>query len=427
MANPEQNGEAKSRGTGSFKGARAIANRGISAPKRPERNVPAGNFFGDESGYRFKAIGLDISSTDFSKTGVGSDFGKVASAYAKAPGAEVIVRGLVSPSVQPGSNPADLEYRRAASAKALLVRQGIPANSIRIEAAPSFKLDPRSISPEQRAAISREEKAARRGATIEIVPPKTKIMRNEIGFTDDSVLVEGKKRWEKECPNSPGFPNSRYILVRRFIWPQSETPSNEDRKDKPDPRMPFLLREIGKGAGRALITWAVATGVLGLATAVKDLKELEKLADEVFEQRVQDRGRRDDNKDRKEFIDLVVRRIKMDATHPLRKLIDPNTGKLRGPRILYSLQTTFDAGDTINAHSGVSPHYALELTIDNRGLMRGERLGVIFFKPAKLIGGIPVELKSAVYLEKVGIIPKGTLNESPLTLGWSPRGGRVFK
>jgi hypothetical protein len=409
--------------TAGYKGSRAIANRGTALLSPAEKNVSKGNLLEPVARRQFRVIGLDIGKTSFSKIGVGEQFGRrIRNAYLDAPGSEIIIRGNMSPSVRTSPADADLATRRAESAKALLVKEGIPANLIRIEGTPKSNVDPRAISPEQKASM--------RGASVEIVPPKT-INRPEKGFTDQLVFLESKER----LGIGPRFPLDPWL--GKLIWPKTTRPSDKnqddrsghviDQDDKIDHVIKFLYREGSKGAGLVSIALAAAAGVNSLGGTARDLAELEKLADEVFKQRTQDRGKRNDNKERRQFIRLVEKRIGMDETHPLKKLIDPKTGRLRGPRILYSFELPVDAGDVINAHSGVPPHYALELTLDNRGLMRGERLGVIFFKPAKLIGGVPVMLNTAVYLEKKGIIPAGSVEESPLTLGWDPRGGLIFK
>ncbi len=50
----------------------------------------------------------------------------------------------------------------------------------------------------------------------------------------------------------------------------------------------------------------------------------------------------------------------------------------------------------------------------------GERQGAVFGKPCVLIGGIPVDHRTAKMWESVGELPKGTVARSLTNGGWTP-------
>jgi hypothetical protein len=50
----------------------------------------------------------------------------------------------------------------------------------------------------------------------------------------------------------------------------------------------------------------------------------------------------------------------------------------------------------------------------------GEAQGAVFFKPGVVIGGLPVELRTALMYESTGMIAPGTVGAAPRTFGWSP-------
>src|SRR5215475_13536918 len=104
-ASDNNNIKGNERATDGYNGSRAIANRSITRARQPERNVPAGNLVELVPGRQYRAIGLDIGSTDFSKTGVGEDFRRIRNAYLSNPGSEIVIWGNVSPSVR--TSPAD--------------------------------------------------------------------------------------------------------------------------------------------------------------------------------------------------------------------------------------------------------------------------------------------------------------------------------
>lgn len=165
--------DADSRGTRGSKGSRGIANRSTRPGHTTERNVLVGNLIETLPG-QFRIIGLDIGSTDTGKKGVGENIKQITRAYYDRPGSEVHIRGSVSPSVRTGPRDRDLARRRAESVAAALVQSGIPADRIKVEDAPVFGLDPRAISPVQKATM--------RGASVEVkaqaqVPHKSADLR----------------------------------------------------------------------------------------------------------------------------------------------------------------------------------------------------------------------------------------------------------
>jgi RHS repeat-associated protein len=109
-------------------------------------------------------------------------------------------------------------------------------------------------------------------------------------------------------------------------------------------------------------------------------------------------------KSREAFMRRALATIKRQPNHPLRFLVDPNTGKWRA-RSHLSTKPTVQAGHMTSRHSGAPERFALEDSFFNQvSNWRGETQGAIFRKPAVEIGGVPVDARTAEVWRRLGCL-----------------------
>jgi hypothetical protein len=111
--------------------------------------------------------------------------------------------------------------------------------------------------------------------------------------------------------------------------------------------------------------------------------------------------------------------VRDGQAHPLAFLVDRAAGKWKS-RDMHAVCPTVQAGHLTSRHSGEEERLALEDSTWNQwSSHRGESQGAIFFKEAVLIGGIPVERRTAVTWEAAGLLPRGTVASALASSGWS--------
>jgi Bacterial toxin 5 len=104
-------------------------------------------------------------------------------------------------------------------------------------------------------------------------------------------------------------------------------------------------------------------------------------------------------------MDRMLRIILADPQHPLRFLINPKTQNWRA-RSHLSQDPTVQAGHLTSRHSGEPERFAIEDAFFNQASSnKGETQGAIFRKQAVEIGGVPVELRTALQYQRLGKIP----------------------
>jgi len=175
-------------------------------------------------------------------------------------------------------------------------------------------------------------------------------------------------------------------------------------------------------AGAAFKGAAVlAAGVLvlgaGTLEVLKDAGAWASEAEKILSERSPQVGKRNDGALRKRFIDACAKEIAARKDHPLAQLLDPKTGQFKG-RSITSPVVSVHAGHTISRFSGAAPYFALEDPVLNAFWNIGESVGAVFLKPAVVIGGIPVEYKTAWLWEQAGMLKKGTVRSAPFSVGW---------
>lgn len=222
------------RATSSHKGSRGITHNGVPNREPPETNMPGRAVVRPViPGRLYRAQGLNIGREDFSQRGVAEGLSQVVDAYNNAPGSQIVVTGGQSPSVRKDKGDADLPIRRAEAAKKELVKRGIPADAIIVQAGPPSTADPHHISP--------EEKAKMRGAMFEVVPPK-KVTYSPKGFTDGITYVK-EGTITTVLPPPPGWDwegeGDKGKRKKPTLW---------DRlRRKPGPDSSFVLQAAGLG------------------------------------------------------------------------------------------------------------------------------------------------------------------------------------
>jgi Bacterial toxin 5 len=86
------------------------------------------------------------------------------------------------------------------------------------------------------------------------------------------------------------------------------------------------------------------------------------------------------------------------------------------------------AGHLDSFLSGLAERLALEDSYFNQNSSwTAESKGVALSKLAVVIGGLPVELRTAIMWERVGLLPKGTVAKAVASQGWSPRPKKTDK
>lgn len=125
------------------------------------------------------------------------------------------------------------------------------------------------------------------------------------------------------------------------------------------------------------------------------------------------------------FMREMLGTISASPGHPLEKLIECVMTADGAENRWLSRQAdsdlpTVQAGHLISRHSRREERFALEDSSYNQvSSNRGETQGAIFFKDAVDIGGVPVELRTALMWERAGLLPTGTVENAPPHLGWT--------
>lgn len=134
----------------------------------------------------------------------------------------------------------------------------------------------------------------------------------------------------------------------------------------------------------------------------------------------------------KRFMTMALRHIaqqlQKDPKYILAFLVEWDTGPNGQPdwstvrwrsRTHLSQEPTVQAGHLTSFHSGAEELLALEDSWFNQvSSQRGETQGAIFHKSAVVLGGLPVEYRTAKMWESVLKWPPGTVDDAPASLGW---------
>ena len=120
------------------------------------------------------------------------------------------------------------------------------------------------------------------------------------------------------------------------------------------------------------------------------------------------------------FSHMCLARILATPGHLLSFLVDEQKGKWRGTR--HGSETpAIQIGHAESLHAGGAEGLFLEdADFNQMSNWKGERQGAIFQKSGVLIGGIPVERRTAQMWEAVGELPPGTVAGAPISRGWIP-------
>jgi len=120
------------------------------------------------------------------------------------------------------------------------------------------------------------------------------------------------------------------------------------------------------------------------------------------------------------FRKFALREItQAEGGHLLDFLIDPTTGEFYLGN-LHTPDPVWEAGHAVSLHSGAPELLLIEDSMFNQLSSHvGESRGHIFQKSGVVIGGLPVELRSALMYESLGLLPEGTVRAAPYTVGWS--------
>jgi RHS repeat-associated protein len=104
------------------------------------------------------------------------------------------------------------------------------------------------------------------------------------------------------------------------------------------------------------------------------------------------------------FMNSALKIIKQNPHHPLRFLVDPDTGKWIA-RSHLSQEPAVQAGHLVSRHSGAAQRFALEDAFFNQvSNWKGETQGAIFTKSAVDIQGVAVELRTAQMWKRLGLL-----------------------
>ena len=123
----------------------------------------------------------------------------------------------------------------------------------------------------------------------------------------------------------------------------------------------------------------------------------------------------------------ALKQITSAPDHPLQCLVEKSSGQWHPNAVGSESKPSVDAGHLTSKWTGAPPFFALEDSDFNRVFNKGEnktRHGVIYEKSAVLIGGVPVERRTAQMLENVAqkpdrtpAFPKGTVAGAPVVKG----------
>lgn len=125
---------------------------------------------------------------------------------------------------------------------------------------------------------------------------------------------------------------------------------------------------------------------------------------------------------RAKFMKIQLNTILAAPNHPLRFLVDETTGQWKS-RQLYSQEIGVQAGHT-QTRAGLDSHQpetlAVEDALDNQMDSRTtESRGGFIEKAVINIDGVPVMRHSARMWEKIGLLPRGTVQNAPAHPGYS--------
>lgn len=418
MATPDDVKRTDDRATANHKGGRGVSNRGTSVRDR-ERNYDDGNFSELIPGRLYKAGGLNIGETDFSKRGVGDQFSRIIKSYHDHPGSEIVVTGGKSTSVRTGKRDADLGLRRAESAKELLVRSGVPPSAIRTEEFPESKIDPYKASSQQKANM--------RGATIEVIPPK-KPVRTDTGFTDGSTYIKGKVRTPFDWLRKP--PDLGPIRGKGFDPEEEEEKEKEKEKEKKKkPWRPFWWPKERKDNGSHGFLTLATVGLMAFflpefleaAAAEYGWKKMKEYAEKKLKKRLEEGNKRnsyDQEKFMKEMLDIIkARGFDPAKRHPLYFLVNPETGNWVSRQPWHPLGV--NAGHTLS-HGDYGFAFAVEDAEHNQTLRGGliESKEGFAWSIALKIDGVYIDKGTALKYVRLRLLKGQAVRKAKPSVGW---------
>jgi hypothetical protein len=120
---------------------------------------------------------------------------------------------------------------------------------------------------------------------------------------------------------------------------------------------------------------------------------------------------------------LINEETKKDDRYPLKFLVNPDTEHWRSTQ-KYSHDPSVNAGHVVSRHSEMEERFAIEDAMYNQWSADKGESGrnatdrATFFKEAILIGGVPVERRTAMEWESAGLLPKGTVDAASESPGW---------
>lgn len=121
------------------------------------------------------------------------------------------------------------------------------------------------------------------------------------------------------------------------------------------------------------------------------------------------------------FAREMLRKILDEPTHLLGFLVDRDAGTWLGRSHLDEEVPSMQVGHGTSLHSGAEERLYLEDALFNQlSNWLGETKGVIFEKSGVLIGGVPVELRTAIMWENLGLLPPGTVSGAAASEGYVP-------
>jgi Bacterial toxin 5 len=121
------------------------------------------------------------------------------------------------------------------------------------------------------------------------------------------------------------------------------------------------------------------------------------------------------------FMDEMLEKILADKEHILGFLVDRKRGKWKGRTHADPKSMAVQAGHKVSFHSGEPERLFLENADFNQcSNWYGESKGAIFHKEGVVIGGAPIERRTAEQCERLGLLPKGTVANAPVHTGWTP-------
>ena len=126
------------------------------------------------------------------------------------------------------------------------------------------------------------------------------------------------------------------------------------------------------------------------------------------------------------FAAEMLHRILAVQSHPLNFMVDRSEGqgKWKARRVHGHNAPSFQVGHAESLHGGAAERLFVEDADFNQlSNWTGECKGVIFQKTGVVIGNVHVELRTAQTWERMGLLPKDTVESAVNSTGWDPVGG----